>query len=158
MSEPLAVGTRKLGIDVNAGIDGFSEVVWTDLASLVVFLALLSAAVLLRRRVEWHRRFMVLTSISVVSPALSSSRLGRLIPLLRGLGPLTPGSVRFAMLLMFVAGVALYDVLTRKRFHPATLVGGASCWRFARSPGSGSLSPTLAVTGSLASNSRREYR
>ena len=42
-----------------------------------------------------------------------------------GLGPLTPASLRFAMLLLLIAGVALYDAVSSKRLHPATLIGGA---------------------------------
>ncbi len=115
-----------LGVDIGSRIGSLSETVWTNLSQLVAFSGLLIAGVLLRRRPEWHKRFMVLASIGIVTPALSSSRLGSVIPMFRdGLGPLTPGSLRLAMLLLLVAGVALYDAFSSKRIHPATLVGGA---------------------------------
>lgn len=119
---------RGLGVDIDARLGNVSETVWTNVAQLLVFSVLVAAAVILRRRAEWHKRFMLLASIAIVSPALSGSRMGTLIPVFSGVGfgPLTPAATRFGALVLLVAGLALYDVLLRRRVHPATLVGGAA--------------------------------
>ena len=111
---------RALGVAIDAGLAGLSQVVWTDLAALVVFSVFLAAGVLLRRRPQWHKRLMLLASISIVSPAMG--RMWRLVPVLNGLNStlLTLGA-----LLLLLVGLALYDVFSLRRVHPATLAGGA---------------------------------
>ncbi len=117
---------RALGVDVATVIGTLSDTVWTNLSQVAVFSGLVSAAVLLRRRPEWHKRFMVLASMSIVTPALSGNRLGFFIPVFKsGVGTIPAATVRFALLVMLVVGVAIYDVMSSKRLHPATLVGGA---------------------------------
>jgi hypothetical protein len=96
----------------------FSGVVWSDFAALLSFAILLPAAIVLRRRPETHKRLMLLSSISVVQPALS--RIWRWPPF-EGLNPAFLG---LGTLLAFVLAIVLYDAISRRRVHAATLLGG----------------------------------
>jgi len=101
-------------------------VVWVDLAAIVMFAVFLTAGVLLRQRAEWHKRLMLVATISIVSPAMS--RMWRLVPGLSGLSStsLLSTSLTLGALVLLLSSLALYDMLSRKRVHPATLVGGLS--------------------------------
>ncbi len=93
--------------------------VWGDLLSTVAFAVLLSAAIAFRRRPESHKRLMLLASVSIVGQALG--RIGHW-PLFDGL----PGIfLPTCGLVFFLGSVVIYDVVTTRRVHPATLLGGA---------------------------------
>jgi hypothetical protein len=99
-------------------IDFQSQVVWSDLILLVAFAVLVSAALLLRKNPQAHKRLMLLASISIIGPALA--RVSRL-PHLGGEGGPFIGTVFLALLLAVVA----HDLLSSRRLHPATLAGCA---------------------------------
>jgi len=107
-----------LGTNLEASIAIFSEVVWLDFANLLAFTIFLSIAIVLRRHPERHKRLMLLSSISLVQPAL-----GRIFrwPVFVGLNPTVSGSV---IILLFVLALGGYDLVSRKRVHPVTLLGG----------------------------------
>jgi hypothetical protein len=94
--------------------------IWGDVGSTLAFAGLLAAALLLRRRPDAHGRLMLLASVSIVGQAL-----GRI-----GLWPVFAGIEGFAAVLaigglaFFLASVAIYDFVTLKRLHPATVWGG----------------------------------
>jgi hypothetical protein len=88
-----------------------------DLAALVLFALFVTSAVYLRRDAAAHKRLMFLAASSIVGPAFSSVR-----PIGRALDPWLPGSGLLFTIACFIA-VAVYDVVTRKRLHPATLFG-----------------------------------
>jgi hypothetical protein len=92
--------------------------VWLDFANLFAFTIFLSIAIVLRRHPERHKRLMLLSSISLVQPAL-----GRIFrwPVFAGLNPTVLGSV---IILSFVLALGGYDLVSRKRVHPVTLLGG----------------------------------
>jgi hypothetical protein len=108
-----------LGANLEASIAIFSEVVWLDFANLLAFTIFLSTAIVLRRHPERHKRLMLLSSISLVQPAL-----GRIFrwPVFVGLNPTVLGLV---ILLLLVLALGLYDLVSRKRVHPVTLLGGS---------------------------------
>jgi uncharacterized membrane protein YozB (DUF420 family) len=105
------------GIDIDARV---VRLVWLDLAILAAFAVFLAAGILMRHRAAWHKRLMLLASISIVTPAVG--RAWRLIPVLRELDPNLLTSYALMVLLL---GLASHDVFLRKRVHPATLAGGA---------------------------------
>jgi hypothetical protein len=110
---------RSLGVDIEAGMAGLSSIVWTDLSALLAFAIFLSTAVACRRRPEMHKRLMLLSSISIVQPAMN--RIWRW-PVFDGLD-VTLSSLGAMLLLLFALG--LYDVVSRKRVHAVTLLGGS---------------------------------
>jgi hypothetical protein len=109
-----------LGVDIEAKIARFSVVVWSDFAALLAFTIFLSTAIALRRHPESHKRLMLLSSISLVPPALS--RIFIRWPVFAGLDDIVWGLVS-QLLLVFALG--LYDLVSRKRVHPVTLLGGS---------------------------------
>jgi hypothetical protein len=110
---------RALGADIEAGVAGLSSVVWGDLSALVAFAIFLPTAVALRRRPEMHKRLMLLSSISIIQPAMS--RISRW-PVFDGLDA-TLSSVGGLFLLLLALGV--YDVVSHKRVHGVTLLGAS---------------------------------
>ena len=59
--------------DVERGfaLAGSSEIVWSNLGAMIAFGTLFSAAIYYRKRVEIHKRLMLLASISMIGPALA---------------------------------------------------------------------------------------
>jgi hypothetical protein len=108
-----------LGTNLEAILALVSEVVWSDVATLVVFTIFLATAIALRHQPERHKRLMLLASISLVQPALS--RIFRW-PMFMGLNPTVLGLVS---LLLLVLALGVYDVVSRKRVHLVTLLGGS---------------------------------
>jgi hypothetical protein len=107
-----------LGANLETSIAIFSEVVWSDFATLLAFTLFLSMALVFRRQPEIHKRLMLLASISLVQPALS--RIFRW-PVFAGLNPTVLGLVS---LLLLVLALGVYDLVSRKRVHPVTCLGG----------------------------------
>jgi hypothetical protein len=90
---------------------GLIGVVVGDTEALVTFALFVAAAVYLKRRVAAHKRLMFLASNSIIGPALGRIHwIGE-----RRLAP--------AFMLACIVALGVHDVLTRKRIHPATLVG-----------------------------------
>lgn len=108
-----------LGANLEASLALVSEVVWSDVATLLAFPLFVSTAIALRRQPERHKRLMLLASISLVQPALS--RIFRW-PVFVGFNPTVLGVVS---LLLFVLALGVDDLVSRKRVHPVTLLGGA---------------------------------
>lgn len=84
----------------------------------LTFAGLIIAAIVMRRRTAWHRRFMVGATIILLEPAL-----GRVLPM-----PLMGGWgewVAMALQLGVVGIMARHDVATRGKVHAATAVVGA---------------------------------
>jgi hypothetical protein len=97
-----------------------SPTVWTNLGSLVAFSAFVSSAVLLRHRTEAHKRLMFFASFSIISPALA--RVSRW-PIVGGDGADNP-QFGLTVLILVLVVLALYDFVSLKRLHPATLIAG----------------------------------
>jgi len=84
------------------------------LATVVVFPALFGAALLLRRRTDFHKRLVLLATFELVLAAVAR---------LPGVAPLGPPAF-FGLTDVFVVALVVYDLRTRGRLHPATLWGG----------------------------------
>lgn len=112
---------RGLGVDIERDISGLSGVLWTDVVALIDFAVFVSAAILMRRRPEFHKRLMILASISIVSPAMT--RLWRL-SMFDVLSAAVPGSMlSYGALTLLLLVLGLYDFMSSKRIHPVTLAG-----------------------------------
>ncbi|MEO8463808.1 MAG: hypothetical protein ABI640_00565 [Gammaproteobacteria bacterium] len=83
-----------------------------DLLALVVFVGLVSSAVLLRRSPETHKRLMLLASIAIVGPAVAR------IPGAQGQPLLLVG-----LQLAFLIAMGVHDRLRLGRIHRATAIG-----------------------------------
>jgi uncharacterized membrane protein YozB (DUF420 family) len=86
------------------------------LGDIIVFGALVSAAIVRRLRAETHKRLMLLATISLLTAAV-----GRFLPQV-GMGG-APNL--FFGTDVFVLVLVLYDLASLGRVHPATLWGGA---------------------------------
>ena len=92
------------------------------LFDMAVFAPLVAYGIYFRRRPDFHKRFMLLATVSLLAAALA--RLARMVPI-------PPAIVATGPLFYFGAGdlliiaTAAYDLITRRRVHPVTLWGGA---------------------------------
>jgi hypothetical protein len=91
------------------------------MGDIIVFGALVGAAILLRARPETHKRLMLLATISLLTAAVG-----------RGLRQVGVGGAPnlFYGTDVFVLALVLYDFASRGRLHPATLWGGAAVVAF----------------------------
>lgn len=79
------------------------------LGTVVVFVAIAGAAILYRRRSDFHKRLMLLATLSILTPAIAR------IPLLRAGGPPVFIGLTDAIVLAFV----VWDTVRNRRLHPA---------------------------------------
>jgi len=84
------------------------------LATIVVFPVLFGSALLLRRRVDYHKRLVLIATLELVTAAVARW------PGVSSLGP--PGF--FAITDLFLVALVVYDFRSRGRIHPATRWGG----------------------------------
>ena len=89
-------------------------VVIGDSLALVWFALFVGTAVCLRRRVDTHKRLMVLASIAILYP--EQARIGDML----GNPPLAIVGGTIALCL----SMAIYDYVSRRRLHSATVTGG----------------------------------
>ena len=96
------------------GVSGLSFLA-IPLFDMLVFAILVGAALYFRRRLEAHKRLMTLGMI-----ALTTAPIARLpLPML------PPGLPTFFGLTdLFIVAMLIYDLVTRRRIHPATIWGG----------------------------------
>jgi hypothetical protein len=84
------------------------------LLGMVVFGGLVGAALYYRNRSGVHKRLMLLATLELVTAAVSR------LPLVEDWGPIG----FFGVTDLFVLAIVLYDLVTMKRVHSATLWGG----------------------------------
>ena len=89
------------------------------IGTTTMFSAFLLAGVLLRRKRDWHKRFMFLATLALIVPAVA--RLDALIMLPLGL---PRNMLAVPMTVAFVAWAWWDDWRKLKRIHPAYIVGG----------------------------------
>jgi hypothetical protein len=83
------------------------------LSSMLVFAALVAAAVAVRGRPQAHKRLMLLATISILDAPIAR-------------WPGAPGAVGvFVLVDLFIVAAVLYDIVSRRSVHPAYLWGGA---------------------------------
>ena len=86
------------------------------LFDLGVFVALVAWALLLRRRSDWHKRLMLLATLSLLPPALA--RIAMQFPP----APVLP--IAFGGTALIVVAMVIIDRVVQRRLHPAMLWGG----------------------------------
>ena len=87
------------------------------LGAILTFAVLVSAGTVLHNRAAWHKRLMLLGTVAILTTPLA--RVTRIMQL--GMTPALGGIVFTDILL---GALAIYDVRTRGRLHPATVWGG----------------------------------
>lgn len=85
---------------------------------IAVFAGLVSAGVRLRKQAEWHKRLMLCATLSIMGPGL-----GRLLPM-ESFGRAAP-MVMFGAIMAFCLVGPVYDIIVRRRVHPAYIWGVA---------------------------------
>jgi hypothetical protein len=100
---------------------GGAIIAWSNTTSIVAFAVLLASAIVLRRRPDTHKRLMLLASISIIQPAF-----GRIFrwPVFEAPG-LEGVMLSVAAPFALVGTLIVYDLLSRKSLHPATVAGAA---------------------------------
>jgi hypothetical protein len=94
-------------------------VVWGNFFTLMMFAVFVTLAFVFRRKPQAHKRLMLLASMSIVGPALA--RFPRW-PIFAG-GPEAGRNYAIAGLLTMFALLLAYDVVVRRKPHPASWVG-----------------------------------
>jgi hypothetical protein len=110
---------RASGTNIIARIAGLSAIVWGDIAALLAFVVFFPLAIALRRRPEAHKRLMLLSSMSLLEPAMFRIWGWSVF---RGVNRDVASLVVLLALLMVLA---LYDLGSLRRVHAATVAGGA---------------------------------
>jgi hypothetical protein len=85
------------------------------LFDMVVFAILIAAGLSLRNRPETHKRLMTLATIALMSAPIARFPLGVLQA-----GP----PAFFGLTDLFIVAIMVYDLVTRRKIHPATVWGG----------------------------------
>ena len=98
-----------------AQIPGQLQFLIVPVGALIVFPVLVGAAFALRRRVDFHKRLMVIATIELMNAAVD--RLPGVSE--AGLRPFYPGTD------LFLLALVVYDCVTLRRIHAATLWGGS---------------------------------
>jgi hypothetical protein len=91
--------------------------IFTPMLSLVIFPALVAAAIYFRRDGAMHKRLMIIATISIATAAVTRVMVGL------GLDPSNYRS-HFATYLLFLLPLVVYDLATRRKLHPATAYAG----------------------------------
>jgi hypothetical protein len=111
VSYPLAISAARRGAATDPAILPFLIV---PIGGLIVFTVLIGGGFLLRRRVDYHKRLILIATIELMNAAVD--RLPGVYA--AGLAPFYPGTD------VFLLALVIYDVLTFGRIHRATLWGG----------------------------------
>ena len=85
------------------------------LFDMIVFAILVGTALYFRRRLEAHKRLMTLAMISLLAAPIARIHFPLLPP-----GPPT----FFGLADLFIVALLIYDLVTRRKVHPATMWGG----------------------------------
>jgi hypothetical protein len=85
------------------------------LFDMIVFAILVGTALYFRRRLEAHKRLMTLAMISLLAAPIARIHFPLLPP-----GPPT----FFGLADLFILALLVYDLVTRRKIHPATIWGG----------------------------------
>ena len=92
-----------------------SAVVWANIASVLTFGILIGAAVVLRSRPDFHKRFILVGTVAILGPALA--RISRYEILGGEQGPF----VNLALLTL-LAAIVIYDLASLRKIHKASIV------------------------------------
>ena len=113
------IANTRLTARLESPDDPANIIIWGNYFTLIVFATFVSLAILLRKRPEAHKRLALLSSVAVIGPALGRFPMWSIFA-----GGMDAGR-NFAIggLLVMLVSLIAYDVLTRRRPHPATWMG-----------------------------------
>ena len=84
-----------------------------------MFGLLFAAGFVYRRKLQHHKRLMLIATVSLSTTPLA--RIGRMVG-----GPYSPPVMGMLFTDLFIVALAAFDVRTRGRLHPATAIGGGA--------------------------------
>ncbi len=113
------VANQQLASELESAADPLNIVYWANLFTLLLFATFVSLAVVFRKQPESHRRLIVLASISIVGPALARFPMW---PVFAG-GVDSGRNYGIGGLLLLFASMIVYDLIVRRRPHPASWIG-----------------------------------
>jgi hypothetical protein len=102
---------------------------------IICFAALLTAALVMRRRTDWHRRLMLGAMLAILGPAW-----GRILPM-ADLGQFGGIAIMVVLLVLYIGTAALFDLRVRGKVHPAYYVVALAVIVEGTSPGPLGISP-----------------
>jgi hypothetical protein len=130
MGTQLAMPDRFLaaGVDITPLSPLIENVFWLNAFSALQFMGFVTAALLLRRQSESHKRLMLFAGIAIILPA--AARLSRW-PIFGNAAPdlsqpsSTGNDVAFALgfLVLFTVAMVIHDLVSKRRLHRVTLIG-----------------------------------
>jgi hypothetical protein len=103
-------------VDVPPGSPSPLAFLTIPLGDILVFASLVGAGFYFRRRVDTHKRLMLLATIAILPAAIARLPFA----FIQQVGPLA----FFGLADLFIVVCLLYDLVTRGRFHRATVWGG----------------------------------
>ncbi len=106
------------GVDRGFDLAFSSQFFWLNLGAMIAFGPLLTAAIFYRKRVEVHKRLMLLASISMIGPATSRIVLWPIFDISAGILFYIGG------LSLLLAAPVIHELLESRRANIVTLVGG----------------------------------
>jgi hypothetical protein len=89
------------------------------LANIAAFAVLLTCALAMRTRAAWHKRLMLLTMLPILTTPLA--RIGTMSG-----SPLPPPITGMLLADLFLVALAVHDIRTLGKLHPATFWGGGA--------------------------------
>jgi len=113
------IANSRLRARLESSDDAANIIIWGNYFTLSVFAVLVSLAILLRKRPEAHKRLTLLASIAVVGPALGRFPMWQIF----SAGMSAGKNFAIGGLLVMLVALIAYDVITRRRPHPATWMG-----------------------------------
>jgi hypothetical protein len=113
------VAILRLISEIDSPDDGENIVVWGNFFTLAMFAIFVGLAVVLRKNSDAHKRLILLASFSIVGPSLA--RLPRW-PIFAS-GEDAGRNVGIAGLLILFSSLIAYDLIVRKKLHPASWAG-----------------------------------
>jgi hypothetical protein len=116
------VAIARLSSEIDSAADPENIVVWGNLFTLVLFATFIVLALVFRKQPEAHKRLTLLASVSIVGPALARFTEWRIFP---GGFDARPAYGIGGLLLLFGSLIA-YDLVTRRRPHPASWMGAVA--------------------------------
>ena len=106
------------GFETPAAV-GAIRIFWANLAALLSFAIFLSMGIARRRQPVMHKRLMLLAAIGVVQPAIARIRRW---PMFEGVNI---DAFNLGTLSLLIGAMAVHDLVSNRRIHPVTLIGGA---------------------------------
>jgi hypothetical protein len=116
------IADARMAAEIHSPHDSDLIVVWGNAFSLILFATFVTLAIVFRKKPETHKRLILLASISIVGPAAARFTEWPIFPGGMDARPL----YGIAGLLLLYGALIAYDVVTRRRPHPASWIGASA--------------------------------